>query len=284
MRLNPDRIAYLYQSAQKSRIKTSSLRYKKFMQYFKSRIFKIILQNKTKIIERIQLLLETDTPKKLKEEIKTFIQFMTSLMGKFRAFHIVFRSTTKNPRINPRIFVVDEAAYSLDFDTIYFYINLSFDPSQRNKEAKELFEELLQRINVLLDHELIHRAQSRADKKGMSLFEYIMQKFLPSSYYGSHEELKAFGNTVAQELANKGIFQIQDLKDLYRLKTKSNALEQIIFDLSLASLPWTRKKILMQLLKYTNKWLKHYEENPEKLGIPTEEIKFYGRVPVKKQN
>jgi len=276
MRASPIKVAHTYQQ----RVKVSSLRYKKFIEYFKSRIFNILLQNKRDLIEKIREVLDSSSKQELKDRITELAQSLSSLLKrKFKAFRMVFLTKRGG---NPGKLFLDQAAYGERSDEIQLFLNASFHPAYWEESPEALFEKVLRGLGLLLDHELIHRAQTTADKRKMGFLDILAQYWSPASYYGSYEELKAYGNTVAQQLAQRGVFQMgEELEDLEPLRFKSSVLDEILKGLVWA-FPWTKKKILRKLSGYANKWLEYYKENPEYLEIPTEVKSFYGRVPRKR--
>jgi len=259
-------------------IKQSSLRYQEYILYYKSHIMVPLQRAEDKITKLVNNILESKNPKEVKKWVNWLSEICTRIVSGFRDFPVIF-TNIEDPS-NPDALLV-KGAYQLKRDRLIIVFNSAFNPSTWSGTATGLLFKVLKVMNVLLDHELIHRAQKLVDGMKFSLWNFLKSKLSIKWYLQDPHELKAYGNTLAHDLAHRGIYHVEEnIEALQRLRTESPLLNKFFL---MAGNKRGLRKILVPIAKYANKWLAYYRNHLEELLPPQDLSSGHGKVQPKRK-
>lgn len=262
-----------------SLVKQASLRFKDYIRYYKSQILVSLQKDRAHLLSKIEELLSSETPEEVERHSHIFSSLCNQALSQFRDFKVLFVS---GPVPSNSDALLIKGVYQIKEDRIAILINSAFDPLSWEEGAEGLLLNFLKVLNVALDHELIHRAQELVDGRKFSLWNFLKSKLSINWYLEDPRELKAYGNTLAQDLAYRGIYHVEEnVQALQQLRKESSLLNALFSMMNRKLSKREMKRIFLPIVKQANKWLKYYEKNPEALQVPKKVSPWFGQVPQK---
>lgn len=247
--------------------KKTSIQHKDYILYYKSRILVALKQAQPRILSILQKILDSPSPQKTSSYIGYLAQNCNFAVESNGVLTTIFK-IIESPHDEEALII--KAVYQHPTDSIIIFMNRSFNPTTWESGAKELLDRLFKVLNVVLDHELIHRAQRLVEGKKFGLIDFLKSKLSIKWYLRNPQETKAYGNTLAHDLAYRGIYQApEDIKGLYSLRSESYFLNGLFNLLERKKVNRRMiRKILVPIAQEANKWLAHYHSTQEDLKVP----------------
>jgi len=251
----------------------------------------VLSRNSKKFQVAIDNFANAESSSEKKRTLKEFLKVGEEAFQKFNEKQDLTVEFVLRPTKKSSLFL-GGAGYSPSLDTIILWVNPRYKApvfkTHSNKGTEEIkniqnFEKSLGRFKRIIAHELIHRAQTMVDGDKFSFWDFLKSKLSKKWYLENPMEMKAYGNTIAQEMASFLRFEIpEDYEKAKEMAMFSPTLEAIYNMLGKKKDP---KKyggdIIEKIIHYANKWLKHYKENLEELYSPESESPMY--APVRKK-
>jgi len=260
-----------------TKMKLASLRYKEYILYYKSQILVPLQENKEVLLQIIKKILLSKTAVEVEKRVSELATASIKSLSHFKEFPVIF-TIIRYPS-EPETLLV-RGAYQLKSDQIVLAFNSSFNPFTWTGDASSLLDRLFSVLNVALDHELIHRAQNLVDGMKFGLLAFLKSKLSVKWYLRDPHELKAYGNSLAHDLAYREIYEApENIRGLQRLRSESSFLNGLFTLLERRGVNKRMiRKILVPIVKSANKWLKYYQEHPEALRIPQQRTPMYREI------